>query len=69
MIIRLISWAIQGFDYNLMKNCPIKTNKVSNHMLPGTRKPSMLILVSKCYCIMGNMKLIYLICNFKSFFP
>ena len=37
-------------------------------MLSGSRKPTMIILVSKYYCIMGNMQLIYLICNFKSFF-
>ena len=47
MLIRLISWAIQGFDYTLMKNCPIKTIMVSNYMLSGSRKPSMLTLVSK----------------------
>ena len=27
----LIIEEIQGFGYNLMKNCPIKTIKVSNH--------------------------------------
>ena len=69
MLIRLISQAIHGFDYNLMKNCPIKKKKLSNHMLSGLSQPTMLILVSKYYCIMGNMQLIYLICNFKSFFP
>ena len=47
MLIRLISLAIQGFDYNLMKNCPIKTIMVSNYMLSGSRKPSVLISVSK----------------------
>ena len=33
MLIRLINWAIQGFDYNLMKNCPspINTMNVSNY--------------------------------------
>ena len=69
MLIRLISQAIHGFGYNLMTNCPIKKKKVSNHMLSGLSKPTMLILVRKYYCIMGNMQLIYLICNFKSFFP
>ena len=47
MLIRLISLGIQGFDHNLMKNCPIKTIKVYIHMLSGSRKPNMIILVSK----------------------
>ena len=47
MLIRLINYANQGFDYNLMKNCPIKTILVSNHMLSGSRKLIMIILVSK----------------------
>ena len=57
MLIRVISQAIQGFDYNLRENGPIKKIMVSNHMLSRSRKPTMLILVSKYYCIMGNMKL------------
>ena len=47
MLIRLISLGIQSFDHNLMKNCPIKTIKVYIHMLSGSRKPNMIILVSK----------------------
>ena len=39
MLIMLISYEIQVFDYNLMKNCLIKTIKVCNPMLSGSRKP------------------------------